>query len=175
MNWQRSDGGLPRRSWRSSGLPECESESVQDRPTAAELLEALSDFMRNRAENARDRWERFQFQVAANSISIIKREIEMEDGLKRAEWAGLDRLLGGEEMPVEQAALAQRLNERNAELVERIRNGDFDGQAEERLLPHLWETVVNNAAWRARARRRSQSSEGERPWTSRFRRTSSKC
>jgi hypothetical protein len=116
---------------------------MQDRPTAAELLEALADFMRDRAENARDRWERFQFQVAANSIGIIKREIELEDGFKRAEWAGLDRLLGGEEMPLERAAVARRLNERNAALTERIRNGDFDGEAEDRLLPHLWETVVN--------------------------------
>jgi Domain of unknown function (DUF6285) len=116
---------------------------VQDRPTAAELLDALADFMRDRAENARDRWERFQFQVAANSIGIIKREIELEDGFRRAEWAGLDRMLGAEEMPVEQAVVARRLNERNAELAERIRNGDFDGKAEDRLLTHLWETVVN--------------------------------
>jgi Domain of unknown function (DUF6285) len=69
---------------------------VQDRPTATELLEALGEFMRDRAENARDRWERFQFQVAANSLSIIKRELEMEDGFRRAEWEGLDRLLGAE-------------------------------------------------------------------------------
>jgi uncharacterized protein DUF6285 len=116
---------------------------VQDRPTAAELLEALADFMSDRAENARDRWERFQFQVAANSLGIIKREIEMEDAFRRAEWAGLDRLLGAEGMPMEQAAVAGRLNQRNAELAERIRNGDFDGEREDRLLPHLWETVVN--------------------------------
>jgi Domain of unknown function (DUF6285) len=116
---------------------------MQDRPTAAELLDALADFMRDRAENARDRWERFQFQVAANSIGIIKREIEQEDGFRRAEWAGLDRLLGPEEMPMEQAAISGRLNERNTELAERIRNGEFDGEAEKRLLPHLWETVVS--------------------------------
>jgi Domain of unknown function (DUF6285) len=116
---------------------------MQDRPTAAELLEALADFMRDRAENARDRWERFQFQVAANSIGIIKREIELEDGFRRAEWAGLDRLLGSEEAPPEQATVARRLNERNAELAQRIRSGEFDGEAEDRLLPHLWETVVN--------------------------------
>jgi Domain of unknown function (DUF6285) len=116
---------------------------VQDRPTATELLEALGDFMRDRAENARDRWERFQFQVAANSLGIIKREMETEDGFRRAEWAGLDRLLGAEEMPVEQADVASRLNQRNGELSERIRRGEFDGDAEEQLLPHLWETVVN--------------------------------
>jgi hypothetical protein len=116
---------------------------VQDRPTAAELLEALGDFMRDRAENARDRWERFQFQVAANSLGIIKREIEMEDGFRRAEWEGLNRLLGTEEMPVEQDAIAKRLNERNAQLSERIHRGEFDDEAEERLLPHLWETTLN--------------------------------
>ncbi len=72
---------------------------MQDRPTAPELLDALADFMRDRAENARDRWERFQFQVAANSLAIIKREMEMEDGFMRAEWHGLDRLLGAEDLP----------------------------------------------------------------------------
>jgi hypothetical protein len=106
-------------------------------------LDALSGFMRDRADNARDRWERFQFQVAANSIEIIKREVEMEDGFIRAEWQGLDRLLGVEGMPERQAALTARLGERNAELAERIRRGDFDGEAEDALLPHLWETVVN--------------------------------
>lgn len=118
---------------------------MQDRPTAAELLEALGDFMRDRAQNAHDRWERFQFQVAANSIGIIKREIEMEDRFMRAEWQGLDRLLGAESLPDGRAAIAARLNERNAELSERVRRGEFDGEAEERLLPHLWETIVNKA------------------------------
>ncbi len=116
---------------------------MQDRPTATELLEALGEFMRDRAENARDRWERFQFQVAANSLGIIKRELEMEDGFRRAEWEGLDRLLSAEGIPAEQASIARRLNERNTELAERIRRGDFDGDAEDQLLPHLWETIVN--------------------------------
>jgi len=116
---------------------------MQDRPTAAELLEALGDFMRDRTENARDRWERFQFQVAANSLGIIKRELEMEDEFMRCEWQGLDRLLGAESVPEGQAALSSRLNERNAELSERIRRGDFDGEREAQLLPHLWQTIVN--------------------------------
>jgi len=99
--------------------------------------------MRDRAENARDRWERFQFQVAANSIAILKREFEMEDGFMRAEWQGLDQLLGDERIPDAQTALATRLRQRNAELAERIRQGDFDGEAEDALLPHLWETILN--------------------------------
>ena len=70
--------------------------TVQDRPTASELLDALGDFMRDRAAHARDRWERFQFQVAANSIGIISRELQMEDDFMREEWRGLDGLLGAE-------------------------------------------------------------------------------
>jgi hypothetical protein len=116
---------------------------VQDRPTAPELLDALGTFMRDRAENARDRWERFQFQVATNSLAILKREAEMEEGFMRAEWQGLDRLLGEEPMPDRRDAMAGRINERNADLSERIRSGDFDGEAEDRLLTHLWETVSN--------------------------------
>lgn len=116
---------------------------MQDRPTARELLDALADFMRDRSANARDRWERFQFQVAANSLGIISRELEMEGGFMRDEWRGLDRLLGEEPPPAEQPAFVARLIERNGELSQRIARGDFDGDAEAPLLAHLWETVVN--------------------------------
>lgn len=116
---------------------------MQDRPTAVELLDALADFMRDRAANARDRWERFQFQVATNSLSILKRELEMDDGFIRDEWRSLDGLIGEERIPDGQAALMARLNERNDELVKRIQAGDFDGAAEEPLLRHLLMTVMN--------------------------------
>jgi hypothetical protein len=117
---------------------------VQDRPTAVELLDALGAFMRDRAANARDRWERFQFQVAANSLGIIERELRMEDGFLRREWRGLDGLLGREDVPLEQGAFVARLQERNGELAERIRGGEFDdGSRDGELLPYLWETVVN--------------------------------
>src|SRR5712692_923997 len=126
-NWRPSAAARRKRNSRSCGLPVCvRGWAVQDRPTAGELLEALGDFMRDRAENARDRWERFQFQVAANSIGIVKRELELEDGFMRAEWQGLNRLLGVERLPEAQATLAARLNERNIELSERIRHGEFD-------------------------------------------------
>jgi hypothetical protein len=116
---------------------------MQDRPTAIELLDALGDFMRDRAANARDRWERFQFQVAANSLAIIGRELSMEDGFMREEWRGLDALLGEEQPPDGQQAFASRLRERNTDLAERIRRGEFEGDVEARLVPHLWGTVVN--------------------------------
>ena len=116
---------------------------MQDRPTAEELLDALGDFMRDRAAHARDRWERFQFQVAANSIGIISRELRMEDDFVREEWRGLDRLLGREHMPDGRAAWQARMEERNTALSHRIMLGEFDGPAEDALLQHVWNTVVN--------------------------------
>ncbi len=100
--------------------------------------------MRDRAEHARDRWERFQFQVAANSIDILRREAELEDEFMRSEWSGINRLLGAEELPDRQSSFRRRLRERNDELSRKIQAGSFDDESEEgRLLPHLWETVVN--------------------------------
>lgn len=116
---------------------------MQDRPTSIELLDALGDFMRDRAANARDRWERFQFQVAANSLGVLKREAELEDGFMREEWRGLDALLAAEPTPQGQAAFATRLQERNDQLIAAIHSGNFDGENEDRLLQHLWQTVVN--------------------------------
>ncbi len=116
---------------------------MQDRPTAGELLAALREFMRDRQAHARDRWERFQFQVAANSLAILEREFEMEDDMMREEWRGLDALLGSEPIPEGQKAFARRLQERNEELVKRIQNGEFDGDREDQLLRHLHQTVVN--------------------------------
>lgn len=117
---------------------------MQDRPNASELLEALGEFMQDRAANARDRWERFQFLVAGNSIALLRREFEMEDGFQREEWAGLDELLGPEDVPGTPAALSARLLSRNEELVRRIQQGDFDDDpAEGRLTRHLLDTVLN--------------------------------
>jgi hypothetical protein len=115
---------------------------MQDRPTAPELLDALADFMKDRAANARDRWERFQFQVAGNSINIIRREFEMEEGFLHDEWRGLDGLLSPEDPPPAYGALRERLLERNDELVRRIQSGEFDGEREPELQRHLLETVL---------------------------------
>ncbi|MCS7295710.1 MAG: DUF6285 domain-containing protein [Chloroflexota bacterium] len=116
---------------------------MQDRPTAAELLDALGGFLRDRAQHARDRWERFQFLVAANSLSILKREAEQEEDAILAEWERLDALLGPERLPLRFRDRVARLRERNAELCEAIRAGRFDGEREQELKRHLYLTVVD--------------------------------
>ncbi len=116
---------------------------MQDRPDARELLEALEEFMRERSESSQDRFDRFQFLVAANSLSILQRELQMDDDFIRDEWTGLDALLGAEEPPVRILDRAARLRERNGDLCDRIENGEFDGQGEDQLLRHIYTTVFN--------------------------------
>lgn len=116
---------------------------MQDRPTASELLDAVAGFLRERAQHARDRWERFQFLVAANSLGIVRRELELEEQAVLAEWEGLDSLLGGEAMPLRHRDRVGRLRERNAALCEAIRAGQFDGPREFALKQHLYRTVTD--------------------------------
>lgn len=116
---------------------------MQDRPDARELLEALEEFMRERSDAATERYDRFQFRVAANTLAILQRELTQDDDYIREEWAGLDGLVGQEPMPERFADRSERLRDRNRELGGRIRRGDFDGAAEDELLRHIYTTVVN--------------------------------
>jgi hypothetical protein len=116
---------------------------MQDRPDARELLEALEEFMRERSASSKDRFDRFQFLVAANSLAILQRELEMDDDFIAEEWKGLDDLLGPETPPTRVLDRAARLRERNGDLCDRIERGEFDGEAEDRLTRHLYTTVFN--------------------------------
>lgn len=117
---------------------------MQDRPTAPELLEALEEFLRERSAKEADRLMRFQFLVAANSLSILRREWESEESYLEAEWAGLNALLGPAERPLGLRDLRRSVTARNEELCDRIARGRFDApEAEEALIAHLIETVTN--------------------------------
>lgn len=115
---------------------------MQDRPDAPELLAAIADFLRQQAEEAPDRWHRFQFQVAANSLTILRREAEQEDAHLARDWAHLDRLLAPEPMPASRPQQRSALRRRGEELSAAIREGAFDSPDRERdLLDFLWDTV----------------------------------
>lgn len=116
---------------------------MQDRPSAQELLHALEEFMRERSDAASDRYDRFQFLVAANTLAIIQRELALGDEFAIQEWMGLDGLLGGESIPRRLSERDERLIKRNEELCSRIEGGDFDGEREPMLLSHLYETTLN--------------------------------
>lgn len=116
---------------------------MQDRPNAQELLHALEEFMRERSDAAPDRYDRFQFLVAANTLAIIQRELALGDEFAVQEWIGLDSLLGRESIPRRLSERDERLIKRNAELCSRIDAGDFDGEREPLLLGHLYQTTIN--------------------------------
>jgi hypothetical protein len=115
---------------------------VQDRPTYDELLEAIGRFMDEEVVPNLEGARAFHARVAANAIRTVRREQASEDEYLAAEWAGLDALLGPNELPAGRAALRERLAPRNEELCERIRRGDADsGQFGEQVREHVWRTV----------------------------------
>ena len=107
---------------------------MQDRATAIELLDAISRFLRNQSGQQQDRWLRFQLLVASNSLAIVQRELELEEGNLREEWPLLDALLAPEPPPGTLNELEDAYRRRQDLLCERIRAGEFDGAEDEREL-----------------------------------------
>jgi hypothetical protein len=115
---------------------------MQDRPTAPELLEAIEEFLRDRSANEKDRYYKFQFLVAANSLAILRREWELEEDHLYAEWSRLDELIEPAEAPRELASMRRELLNRNDKLCDLIDAGVFDDPSGERaLLEHLIATA----------------------------------
>jgi len=119
---------------------------VNDRPTAAELLDAVERFLEESVVPALDGPARFHARVAANVVRIVAREIATEETHLAREWDGLSVLLGaeGEPPPDGRAALRESILARNEELARRIRAGDADsGVWRTALLAHLSRTIAD--------------------------------
>ena len=99
-----------------------------NRPTAAELITALREFLeRDVAPQVSDA-TRFHLRVAGNVLGLLEREMAERPAADAHEIEGLRALLARE----------GALEELNAVLVERIRVGEFDEPAaRRRLLAHL--------------------------------------
>ncbi|MFN0145931.1 MAG: DUF6285 domain-containing protein [Dehalococcoidia bacterium] len=117
---------------------------MQDRGSAVELLDAIGRFLRKQSETQTDRWLRFQLLVASNSLAIVKRELEQEEGYLREEWAMLDGLLGEASMPPTFAELQPAMRSRQDALCERISAGAFDDPAAEASLLRFLVTETTN-------------------------------
>jgi hypothetical protein len=107
---------------------------MQDRPTTVELLDAIERFLRGQSAAQQDRWLRFQLLVCANSLGIVRRELELEEGFVRDEWKDMGRLIGPAPIPESFQDTVLALRERNDELCRRIRSGEFDSPEKERPL-----------------------------------------
>ena len=111
---------------------------AQDRPTAAELLAAIADFLREEATPALDKAEPrlgFQMWVAVNSLAILEREARLGPAADAREHARLVKLLGRD------GALADLARE----LARQLREGRRDERDVE-LMAHLEATVADKIA-----------------------------
>jgi hypothetical protein len=104
---------------------------MQDRPTAAELLDSVAEYLFAELRPEVPREQRFKVLVAANVCSVVAREIRAGDEPDRQDLALFGELLGKQVDDVHAAA---------AELSERIRSGELDDRLEE-LTPRLAEHV----------------------------------
>jgi len=119
---------------------------VNDRPSAAELLDAVERFLEESVVPALNGPARFHARVAANVVRIVAREIATEETHLAREWDGLSVLLGseGEPPPEGRAALRESILARNEELARRIRSGEADaGPWRSALLAHLSRTIAD--------------------------------
>jgi Domain of unknown function (DUF6285) len=117
---------------------------MQDRATALELLDGIGRFLRRQSETQADRWLRFQLLVASNSLAIVKRELEQEEGHLHEEWALLNGLLSAEPLPQTFNELQANVRTRQDRLCEAISAGAFDDPAREKELLHYLVVETKN-------------------------------
>src|SRR5262245_11532698 len=120
---------------------------MQDRPTLAELLDAVRGFLEQDAIGALEGTAKFHARVAANVLAIAARELELEPVQLAAEWQRLEALLGAAPVPSDLAALREELRSRTEALCERIRRGDADdGPFRDAVFAHVRATVREKLA-----------------------------
>ncbi|MGH2965868.1 MAG: DUF6285 domain-containing protein [Solirubrobacterales bacterium] len=115
---------------------------TQDRPDAAELLDALAEFLYADVREWAPREQRFQVLVAANLCAILGREVRAGSEPLREDLALLLELLEGEPPPGEpsDAELREAVRSAESELARRVRAGALDGsldQVASRLAEHV--------------------------------------
>lgn len=112
---------------------------MQDRPTAAELLDAIAELLEGEVLDATSGALKHQVRVAGNLCRILQRESELQAGLDGRAREAIAALLG-----VDPGA-AGELAELNAELARRIREGD-DVALERAAWPVLLDVVRGKLA-----------------------------
>jgi Domain of unknown function (DUF6285) len=106
---------------------------TQDRPDAAELLEAVAEYLLAELRPEVPREQRFRVLVAANVCVVVARELRAGEEPLREDLAMLSELLGRKEPDpkLEGDELEQEVREAQRELAERLRAGDLDDRLDE--------------------------------------------
>lgn len=112
---------------------------MQDRPSIDELLGAVAGFLEDDVMPNTTGRLNFHTRVSVNVLQMVRRELKEQESHLATEWEGLVSLLGAAVRPARLSDLAAAIEERNRQLSDRIRAGDFDAESagRERLLGHL--------------------------------------
>lgn len=108
---------------------------MQDMPKSSEIVDVVSEFMRQHVLPQLQGHTAFHALVAANALDIVKRELAIAPEANEAEKARLEKLLGKD----------GTLEELNRLLCARIEAGDVTADTPG-LADHLWETTLTKLA-----------------------------
>ena len=108
---------------------------MQDEPMPAELIKAVSDFLRNDITPQIGGHSAFQMRVAINALDLVTRQLILESSSDAAEAERLSQLLGRQ----------GSLEELNRTLADKIASGEADLQTPG-LVDHLWQTTMDKLA-----------------------------
>ena len=92
-----------------------------DAPTAAQLVEAVREFLEGDVMGATEGRVQFHTRVAANVLGIVERELEQGDALTRRHCDGLAALGLSDEEALAQAIRAGVLDDRMADVARFVR------------------------------------------------------
>lgn len=118
---------------------------MQDRPTVDELLAAVQRFLEREIVPSLSGRQQFHVRVAANVLSIVRRELQMQPAQALQEWQRLASLLAKErkEPPAKPEAVAQEVREWTEELCAWIRSAPIETlKSTEELWHHLQLTTM---------------------------------
>jgi hypothetical protein len=112
---------------------------MQDRPNTNELSDALKEFLEQEIlPTISDARLKFRVLVAMNALTMISREVNLEESHLQAEFSSLRALLNLEEPNPESFSSLKAMTEKlNAELSSRIRSGNVP----EKVFTHLEEVT----------------------------------
>ncbi len=118
---------------------------MNDRPTAAELLEAVRQFLSDEVVPALEGHLKYQARVAANVVAIVAREHAAVAWQLSGEWQRLDELLGeGGSLPPGLDTQRAQIEAMTTSLSARIRAGEADaGPFRDAVFTHLRQTVAD--------------------------------
>jgi hypothetical protein len=97
-----------------------------DRPTAAELVEAVREFLATDVAPALDGRDAFQLRIALNVLAMVEREVQVGPGQAAVHVARLATLGVADDRELADAIRSGRLDDRWEEVVAAVRASVVD-------------------------------------------------